>query len=147
MSPAEGSSPGQDSGSKQSREQGSKAVSGQERPRGTAQRGVNAGCLLTPALAPARQIYRPQEGKAGPGQSQGLAQAPREKTKQEAAITPALALLRQLWLGLVPAVPAMPEPGGDTSQCLLPASPCSAPQWDPRPLGPHPVLPQPFSSR
>lgn len=56
----------------------------------------------------ARQIYRPWEGKAGPGQQRGLAQAPGEKTSREAAITPATALAccRQQVAARLPAGPA-----------------------------------------
>lgn len=59
-----------------------------------------------------RQIYRPQEGKARPGQQQGLAQAPGEKTSREAAITPATAPARcrhraAAWLPAGPAQAAL----------------------------------------
>lgn len=96
-----------------------------------------------------RQIYSPREGKAGPGQWRGLAQAPGEKTSREAAITPATALarcrhgyqlaqLRQLSPGFGPAVPVMPKAGEDTGHQspVLAASlchhalPCSAAQQD-----------------
>lgn len=96
---------------------------------------MNADWLLTSALAPGTaDLSSPGgEGRAGaePGQSRGLAQAPREKTSQEAAITPALALLRLLWLWFVPAVPAMPEPGGDNSH------------WPPVPAANLPLLSSP----
>lgn len=112
---------------------------------------MNADWLLTSALAPGMEdLSSPGgEGWAGaePGQSQGLAQAPREKTNREAAITSALALLRHLWLGFVPAVPAMPEPGRDTGHFVprarcqpLPAQP---PGGTPVPRDPTPCCHSP----
>lgn len=79
VSPAEGSDPAQDcsSGSKQSREHGSKAVSraGMAPARGAGRRGVNADWLLTSALAPGMaDLSSPGgEGRAGaePGPCSG----------------------------------------------------------------------------
>lgn len=132
-----------------------KAVSRQElAPRkqdGATQNAELAADLR--ALQQTRQIYHPPEGKAGLGQQRGLAQAPREKTSREAAITPAVATRprhtagreqQQLLAGPAqeplncPAVLVTPEAGRDTTHLSPVFAAHSAAQQDPLSPGPPP---------